>query len=294
MISTSVAAWINIVGIAAVIIPILAVIVWKLFFDGRVWMVFMGLVIYIFFGQLILSFIHSSALSPDKFDITQPGGVAVYIIYMALITAICEEGGKFILFKFVMKPIEDKEEAVSVGLGHGGMASIMVLGANCLMFGMVNNMFAAGDNEALMSLLGNQAAIDTYAAKLAAFSAGSLLLMLLEQVIMMAFHVFSTFFVFMSARKPEKSKMFLLMVGVHAVFVVPSVLNDRGLMPLWLTELILIVFVVVFAYFGIKEYKAYVNTHNYDPTKSRWHRKQANAKPQPKGPQKGGTKKKHK
>ena len=294
MISQSLAAWINIIGIAAVIIPILVVIIWKLFFDGRIWMVFMGLVIYIFFGQLILSFIHSSALSPDKFDITQPGGVVVYIIYMALITAICEEGGKFILFKFVMKPIEDKEEAISVGLGHGGMASIMVLGANCLMFGMVNNMFAAGDNAALMSFLGTQTAIDAYAARLTALSAGSLLLMLLEQVIMMAFHVFSTFFVFMSTRKVERSKMFFLMVGVHAIFVVPSVLNDRGLIPLWTTELILLVLTVIFAYFGIKEYKAYVNTRNYDPTKSRWHKKQANVKPQPKGPQKGGTKKKHK
>ena len=293
MISQTISNWINIVGIATIVIPILVVIVWKLLFDGRIWTVFLGVVVYMIFGQLVLSFVNSSALSPEKFDITQPGSVAVYVIYMALITALCEEGGKFVLFKFVIKPCEDKEEALSVGIGHGGMAGIMVLGANCLMFNMVNKMFAAGDNASLLSLLGSQGAIDAYATKLAALSVGSLLLMLLEQVLMMAFNIFSTFFVFMSARKPEKSRVFIFMIVAHAIFVVPSVLNDRGIIPLWSTELILLVLVAVFAYFGIKEYKAYVNTHNYDPSKSRWNKNKVR-KPEPKGPQKGGTKKKHK
>lgn len=222
------------------VIPAAAVILFKLKYKKTsVLSAVIGAACFILFALVLEQILHMVMLP------LVTGSTVAFVIYGTLAAGVFEETGRFLTCKFFMKKRSDNADAVMLGLGHGGIEAVILLGITMASYLsaaiMLNSMgfdafaeMSQANTPELIELLKSQ--IDT----IAACSLPQVLLSILERICAMTLHVSMSVVVMKAASVKGKLWLYPAAVVMHAVFDVPAALYQRGVISsLWLTELIL-------------------------------------------------------
>lgn len=249
MFSTSTIAALITGIVLAILIPIAAVIVFKLKNrDARLPSALIGAATFLIFALLLESLLHNIMLPFVR------GNAVFYVIYGALAAGIFEETGRLVAYKTIMKNNLTTNNAIMMGLGHGGFECIIVLGFN--MIGLVASAMMVNNDglETAISTLsgGDAAAAETVRAQLEALTSygfGDMALGIYERVIAMTFHVCMSVLVFHAVAQPGKIELYVLAVILHALLDVPAAMYQVGILPLPVVYIIMTVTTAAVVYF---------------------------------------------
>ena len=186
------------------------------------------------------------------------GNTVAYVLYGIVMAGVFEECGRYIIFKYILKKDKTRENVVLYGIGHAGIEVWTVVLPMILLELAVAVMFSSGDISSALSTLNitEETAVSALPTVLSAsqFGIGMLLLFTLERIFVMVIHIGLTVIVFYGVS--EKRKVFLcLAILLHMLVDVFPALYQRAVIPMWLCEVWLAVWVVIIVILSVKLYK---------------------------------------
>lgn len=256
MFSDSTIAGLIICGLLCIIIPIAAVIIFKLknrevSLLGALW----GALGFIVFALVLEQILHAVMLPVVK-DTVVP-----YVIYGVLAAGIFEETGRFVVFKTLMRKNNSAKDSLMYGLGHGGIESVIIAGMTLLSYGIMAQLVNTAGLDAVLAMTG---ATDeaTIAVATQTFEGltnqtfGTCLVAVLERLLAMTLHVSLSVWVFRAAKEKGKFWLYPAAILAHAIADVPAVLGQKQIIPIWTIYVIMAILVVILVCITIKIYKS--------------------------------------
>lgn len=248
MFSTETIAALAVGGVLAVLIPVIAIIVFKRK-NRDSWLpsMFIGAGTFIVFAMILEQILHAVML-PIVRD-----NVIAYSVYGALAAGVFEETGRFVVYKTLMKRHCSTKNAVLMGLGHGGCEAIVLLGITLLTYlvmAIASNAMGmdtlleqtAGGNPEVMATAKSQ--LET----IRGYNFTSMAMGIFERVIAMTFHVCMSVFVYKSVTQKGKLWLFPTAILLHAVLDFPAVLYQiKVITSITVVHIIMTVFVAIIA-----------------------------------------------
>lgn len=250
--------WKLIAGALDILIPVLVLVVWKGKKKGSILPALAGAGIFVVFA-LVLEGIPKTIFFGGTTELSRYiwGHPWAYVLTGCLQAGIFEEVGRYVAFRFLLKKYEKREDAITYGIGHGGIESILLLG-----FGAISSvaMAATVNSGALeQSLTGlsevQVQAVEAQIAALAGYGAGSMLLEVAERMIAMTLHIALSVVVFRAVKEKKTAYLFAA-IALHAVFDVPAALCQCGVLGIAVCELLLLVMGAACGCFAAKMYAA--------------------------------------
>ena len=165
----------------------------------------------------------------------------LFVVYGALMAGIFEEGGRFIAFRKFLPNNSAWKDGIGYGVGHGGIESILVGAVSGTQF----LYFAFLINAGKIVLLKNSLPHNTYIHIVNTFYGTPFIFLFggLERVFALLLQIGLSLLVLLSVRK-EKISLLILAIFMHALSDFSPGLYQAGVLPLWLTEIIV-------SFFGI-------------------------------------------
>lgn len=127
--------WVTIMdmGIAlavAVLMPVVLLIVWLRKKRGMgIAPFWAGAAVFIIFSLFLEQILHYFVLiRPSALSDYVNGNLWAFVLYGSSAAGVFEETGRFFAFRTILKGRKEKENAITYGIGHGGVESILVVG----------------------------------------------------------------------------------------------------------------------------------------------------------------------
>lgn len=258
MFSTGTIAALAVGAALAILIPIIAVIVYKRK-NRDTWLpsVFIGAGTFIVFALLLERLLHMVMLPVVK------DSVIWYGIYGALAAGVFEETGRFVAYKTLMRKHYTTKNAVIMGLGHGGIEAVLVLGATLLIYlVLVLSANSVGLAKALETAAkGNAEMAQTLGAQLETirdYNFISCALGIYERVIAIVFHTCMSIFLYKAVTQKGKIWLYPTAILLHALLDFPAALYQMQVITsLSVVYVILTVFTAVIVFVTVKLTKKY-------------------------------------
>lgn len=210
-------------------IPIGAVIIYKLK-NRETWLpsAFIGAASFFVFAMILEQLLHFVML-----PVVQSKPV-LYIIYGALAAGVFEETGRFVAYKTVMRNKYSTKNAVMMGLGHGGIEVILILGCSILGLTLSAIMVNSQGLDSVLAIVeaGAPEAVEatrTQLEGLTAYGFGNVAISIYERLLAMTLHVCLSVVVFFAAARPKKVYLFPAAVLLHALFDTPAAMAQAGI-----------------------------------------------------------------
>lgn len=213
----------------AFLIPIGSVMIYKLKNrDARLPAALIGAGTFVVFAVLLEQLLHAVML-----PIAQRN-VVTYIIYGVLAAGIFEETGRFAAYKTLMKNNYSVKNAVMLGLGHGGIEVILILGLTMISLAGSAIMVNTQGFESTVSILTaeNPSAVDSIRAQLEelkSYGFDDMAMSIYERLLAMTLHVCLSVVVYYAASSPGKLPLFPAAIVIHAVFDAPAAMFQAGI-----------------------------------------------------------------
>ena len=246
MFGSSVYICIGIMIALGIVLPVAITIWWLIRKHERLTTVLLGAATWLAFAIMLESTIHSivSLLFPSIFENT-----VTYVIYAALMAGIFEETGRFLVIKFLLKKRNNKETAISHGIGHGGFEALFIMAYSGIQYLVYAIMIDQGKLQAMIDEVA-KAGVDTSSLEalpeqIAAIGPMSIGLGFLERCFAMLIHIGMSILVFYAVKK-SKIGFFFLAIALHALFDVPAAIYQKGLISLPVIECFMAVYSVIF------------------------------------------------
>lgn len=148
MISTTSMNFMIISAIISFFIPIGAYIYFKKMDKITFKPVFIGILTFILFSQVLEKLLHYVVIS-NKVITNQ----FVFTIYGALAAGIFEEVGRYIMYKSFLKKNREWKDGVAFGIGHGGIEAILIGGFSYINLFIYSQMINSGTFDLIASKL---------------------------------------------------------------------------------------------------------------------------------------------
>lgn len=240
-------------------VPIGAMIFWKKKTDVSVAPFLIGAVAFFVFAMVLEQLVHFLVLglnsSVSDFLLSRPW---LYAVYGGFTAGLFEETARFLVFKTMMKKNIGRENAITYGLGHGGIECIMILGMT-----MISNLMIA----VLFNSMGAEAFVAQYAPEQAtallqsietinAIHPAEAVMACFERVCAMALQIELSVLVFAAVRL-GKYWLYPVSILLHMGIDFLAALYQTGLLPsLYLLEALLAVYVVALFFAVRRVYRA--------------------------------------
>lgn len=240
-------------GILSVGIPIAAMIIAKKKLSGASWLSpLIGAGTFVVFALILEQICHAFMLPLVS------GSTVAFVLYGAFAAGIFEETGRFLACRFLMKNRMDNANAVFMGIGHGGIEAVLVVGVSMLSTTITAFMVNAVGIEGLaaMSGISDAETLDMLRAQIdtvVAFSFPTAIAMVVERILAMTIHVCMSVFVMKAVSVKGKLWLYPAAILLHAGLDVFAALYQRGVITsLWVVEIILAVFAAVTVFLTTK------------------------------------------
>lgn len=258
--------WVTIMdmGIAAAIalfLPVALLVLWKRRKRGIQMAPFIvGAGVFIVFALLLEQMCHYLVLNRDtSLAAFINGHDWAFVLYGALAAGVFEETGRLLAFKIVLKKMKNKETAITYGIGHGGIESILVVGISTVSsFILVCAIHSMGGVENYVALVPaeSQGILRENLNTLLGTPAYIFLLAGVERISTIIFHIALSVLVFFAAQRPGKWYFYPLAVFAHMFLDIFAVMYQRGMIKnLAVMELIIIVITAAAVYFAYRIYQ---------------------------------------
>ncbi|MDE7194185.1 MAG: YhfC family intramembrane metalloprotease [Oscillospiraceae bacterium] len=214
-------------GLLAIILPVAAVIIYKLR-RRYTWVVsaMIGAGTFLVFALVLEQLLHRVMLPVVS------GNKVLYCIYGCLAAGVFEETGRFVAYKLFMKKHHTAQNAVMMGLGHGGFEAMALAGVGLLSNALVAVSVNAVGYDAFVrqSTAGNAelaAAVEQQIETIAGMDFGIVALSLFERLIAVTFHVCMSVIVYKSTEK-GRLRLFPIAILLHALLDSAAVMYQVG------------------------------------------------------------------
>lgn len=239
-------------GVLCICLPVAAAIYWCKTRRARIAPLFVGMLTFILFAQVLESALHYVCLLSDNAVSRAIGGSTVlYMLYGALAAGVFEETGRYVAFRTLLRRYPERDAAVTYGIGHGGWEAIQVVGISFVLYAMAAQLVRSGNLDAVNALLSTGrggASVDSaqqleqLLGLIREATPLTCALSVAERIFAMLLHIALSIFVFVAARDKTKRRYVLLAIVLHAVADAPVALGQRGVLPGWAVELWIAVF----------------------------------------------------
>lgn len=232
--------------ILAVLIPIAAVIVFKLKNrDARLPCALIGAGTFILFAIILEQQLLHSIMRPIV-----SGNAVAYVLYGILAAGIFEETGRLAAYKTIMKNNLTTKNAVMMGLGHGGAEMLLLLGFSMIsLIGSAMMVNSDGLESVIRTLSAGNAEkaglIREQLEALTAYNFGTMALSIYERLLAMTFHVCMSVIVFHAVTQPGKMRLYVLAVILHALFDVPAAMYQVGALSIPVVYIVMTIFTAI-------------------------------------------------
>jgi len=230
--------------------------------------VLIGAAVFIVFALILEQILHYAILSaiPQTSAFLKENDWA-YVIYGAMAAGIFEEFGRFLAFFFIMKKKREWKHGIAYGIGHGGIEAVLLI-------------FPAVLNNLIYAVMINTGSFDSLVTSMpggASGAAGTALMQVRDSLLtdsswLFAAAGFERIFtiiiqialslVVLYAVYTKKYLFVGLAILLHAAIDVPAVLFQRGVLPLWVTEIIVGIIAVAGFIFILKSKLLFAQKEN--------------------------------
>lgn len=265
--------WVTIMdmGIAlaiSLLLPVVLLIVWMRKNRGmKISPFWAGAAVFVIFALFLEQVLHYFVLiRPSALSEFVNGNLWAFVLYGALAAGVFEETGRFLAFKTVLGNKKEKENAITYGIGHGGIESILVVGIS-----MVSSMVMMLTIRSLGGVDGYVALVPKNSQDVVRASVEALLftpsyhflLAGIERISTIIFHIALSVLVFSAAHRPGKWYLYPLAIFIHMFLDVFAVLYQRGVLAsLVVMEVIIAAVAALTAYFAYRVYQGMPEPEN--------------------------------
>ena len=243
----------------ALAIPLAAIIFWKIKSKGSIVPVIGGTLTFIVFAQVLEGMVHAFVLgSQNAFSNLLYSNTILYALYGGLMAGVFEEVGRYVTMRFVLKNYNSKSDAVSFGLGHGGIECAMVLGLNMAIYIVISLLINSGaDESVLLAIAGGSAeTVGIITEGILSITPALAAIAIFERICAMALHLCLSMVVFAAVKKSSVRYLFAaIFLHFLADFVIVVLSRFAGI---YLAEAALAIFVAALAYYVFKVKKGEV------------------------------------
>lgn len=215
-------------AIVLFLLPLVYVVFWKKKSGAHWKALFLGALGFIISARVLEVLVHFVFIVSDN-PISRAinGSTVLYVLYGVTMAGVFEEVGRWIMFTVFRKKMDNREDALMYGIGHGGIEVWTVTLPVVLTYLMV----AATGGKGLPA-----EAVATLMPSIEAFGAGTAFCFIIERLFCMGIHISLTLIVFYGVRNRKKVYLLLAVIS-HMILDVLPALSQRGVVSLLLTEL---------------------------------------------------------
>ena len=187
------------------------------------------------------------------------GHTVAFVLYGITMAGVVEECGRYVIMKFILRKNRTAENAVLYGIGHGGIEILAVLLPSMILYLVIAVLFSSGDVENALSVL--KINEETAAATLpsvisaASFDYQLMAMNVLERILAMIAHIGFSVIVFNGISR-EKKAFLPMAIILHMLMDTAPAMYQRGLLPLWVVELVAAFWVAVIALIARRLYRS--------------------------------------
>lgn len=219
--------------VIAVGLPVALLILARKRYGSGILPAVIGAAAFILFAMVLEQILHMLVLRPDA-----QGGIALmrqpilYMLYGGFAAGIFEETARFLVFRVFKKKTAGVRNALSYGIGHGGIEAILIVGLSMISNLMLAAIINAGMADTLTVGATAEVAAQTQAsiAQLVATPPYMFLLAGAERVMAIAIHIGLSVIVYYAATKKGKLWLYPLAIVLHAVIDFPAALMQAGVL----------------------------------------------------------------
>ena len=187
------------------------------------------------------------------------GHTVAYVFYGITMAGVFEECGRYIVMKLILRKNRTPENAVLYGIGHGGIEIFAVLLPSMILSLVIVLFFSSGDVEkALSALKINE---ETAAAALpsviaaASFDYQLMAMNVIERILAMLAHIGFSVIVFYGVFRGKKAFLPMAII-LHMLMDTAPAMYQRGILPLWVVELVTAFWVALIALIARRLYRS--------------------------------------
>ena len=237
-------------AILAIGVPVCLFVVFRKKFNLKVVPMLVGIAGFVVFALVLEALVHRIVLG----RFLSPGNKVLYIFYGAFMAGIFEESARFIAFNILKrKKYEGIGTALSYGIGHGGIESILLAGLAMISSIATSIIFNSGNIEAITGKLQGDALAAAYnqIAALATAAPYMFLVSGLERMFAITVHLSLSVVVFYAVFGKKKAWLYPLAILLHAIVDIPAMIfQTGGIKNVLVVEVIVCLFAVCLALFA--------------------------------------------
>ncbi|MGI6499987.1 MAG: YhfC family intramembrane metalloprotease [Anaerostipes sp.] len=209
-------------GVIGVLIPIITLAIWKKQTKSKIKPAVVGAIIFVVFSQILEGvpkvFLFMGDTVVSRYVLSHAWA---YVLAGCLLASVFEEVGRYVGFRYFLKGYENKKNAITYGIGHGGIECILILGIG---------------------------AVSLQVPWLVGYDVFHMFLEVFERILAMTLHIGLSVVVFRAVREKKIGWLFLAIL-IHGLFDVPAALYQFGVIGINATEIWLFIetMIVVFA-----------------------------------------------
>jgi uncharacterized membrane protein YhfC len=239
-------------AILAIGLPVFLFIVARKKYNVKVLPMILGIAGFVVFALVLESSIHKIVLG--RFISTS--NPVLYVVYAVFMAGIFEETARFIVYNFLKRrgmKYSGIETALSYGIGHGGIESILIAGLSLLIAVVSSIIINTGNIEVITGRYQGDAlaAIDNQIAALLTAAPYMFLIGGIERVMAIAVQLSLSLMVFYAVFGKSRLCLYPLAIVFHALIDTPAVILQLGVLNnIFLTEGIILIFtagMIIFA-----------------------------------------------
>ena len=250
MIGSASYAGIGIMIAGGFILPVVICIWWLLTKKEKITTVLIGAATWFVFAVLLEAipkyFLFNPATSLGKSIV---GNAALYTVIGALMAGIFEETGRIVAFKTLLRKRTNKETGISHGIGHGGFEAMFLLAVTGIQYITYASMINSGAFQTVVDIASAAGAdvssLETLPSQIMAITPMNGVLSVVERAFAILLHIGLSILVFNAVRR-SKIGYYFLAVLLHALFDVPAALYQRGVLNIYIVEVMLAIYSVLF------------------------------------------------
>lgn len=244
MVSTlSIAAMAAAAGLS-VLLPIILFFYWRRSQQLSLKVAAAGIATFIIFAMILERILHTYLLTINLTTQQWLSGTAAYVLYGSLAAGLFEEGGRYLVFRFLLKNRHSWSDGLAFGLGHGGIEAILLGGTTTIQ----NIIFALSLNAGTLeqNLTGTVPPEIIAGIKTTLLTTSPFLFLIsgVERMMALVMHIALSLLVLYGIRT-ERIRYLFWAIGLHALFDIPAGLFQKQVLGLMSTEAILAVFAIL-------------------------------------------------
>lgn len=280
MISESVLDFLMEISVLSFVFPVVILLTWRLRTTKNLLPALWGVLVFIFFAKLLETIPYAIFVGYDN-PVSRfiRSNELIYAVYQGFMAAIFEEAGRFLVFRYFItgEKFDNRQTAITYGIGHGGAECMVVLGWTYLQYYMSGIMLNNQTTRKEMSAR----VLEEMTEQFSDFTSLSLILNGVAQIAFFAMQIGLSIIVYQGVRNVALRKRLLgYAMGLHLISYLPNGCYHAGWLPqpVALALIILVTLVTLFLAGGIyrkmgeaeKEKKAIAKKNGTSPQAKNW------------------------